>query len=533
MTDAPGPSVEENLHWDTAAAFTITGDTPWDILRAQLLWAIWYQRVEVAFREDNFHLGVILWQAWKNTIYCGMEAYKELFRHKRNEEKRQEIISCFQKVWTQSEIFGRMRGGNLKWNLTPHKDFLPEDLGAWNTPPIRIHRLSPSPDPEADFMARPDFPELIDAFIQGIHPQRQPNQTHQDNEASGSTPIAEPVPPGNEVTLEAPSTPPAAATQEVPQPAQGPRGSTSATSPHRNTRRPRSPDTQGHSRITEGNSSDLNREKENQLNIPVRKTSRQKRKCYRHKTPAAQSALCDISQRINTHNTTNNSHERETENTRDPPRSRAKRRCLFGPRKHHSHIPRLTSQEVRVSSPSRNTPSECSQGDVPHSPQNPHSLTHRSDPSVPGPPVNKEKTPPPQQQECPSVATYRVTLTLPQPSSRNPFDKYRGIPTPEPPPDPYRLIRRKLGLSEEAFEAHIEQDIEEMFQEIDNERRQALLETLPYEWPLTQADCRKLFRFGDPPSGSLRGVYRWAFDIEDEGSSTPHHNGDPPDQHPT
>lgn len=100
MTEPPGPNIEENLRWDTAAAFTITTDTPWDILRAQLLWAIWCHRVAIAYRDEHFHLGVILWQAWRNTIYCAIEAYKELFRHARNEEKRQELISCFQEVWT-------------------------------------------------------------------------------------------------------------------------------------------------------------------------------------------------------------------------------------------------------------------------------------------------------------------------------------------------------------------------------------------------------------------------------------------------
>ena len=95
MTDPPGPSIEEALRWDTAADFKVTLETPWDILRAQLLWAIWCQRVEIAFREDNFHLGAILWKAWRNIIYCAMEAYKELFRHVRNEEKRHELISCF------------------------------------------------------------------------------------------------------------------------------------------------------------------------------------------------------------------------------------------------------------------------------------------------------------------------------------------------------------------------------------------------------------------------------------------------------
>lgn len=79
MTDTPGPNIEEDLRWDTAVAFTITPDTPWDILRAQILWAIWCQRVNFAFRNEHFHLGVVLWHAWQNTIYCAMEAYKELF----------------------------------------------------------------------------------------------------------------------------------------------------------------------------------------------------------------------------------------------------------------------------------------------------------------------------------------------------------------------------------------------------------------------------------------------------------------------
>lgn len=122
-----GPSL------DTAIAFTITPDTPWDILRAQILWPIWCQRVDFAFKVEHFHLGVVLWHAWRNTIYCAMEAYKELFRHTRNEEKQQQLIACFSKDWTTSEIFGRLRGGEIKWNLTPHKEFLPLELGAWTS----------------------------------------------------------------------------------------------------------------------------------------------------------------------------------------------------------------------------------------------------------------------------------------------------------------------------------------------------------------------------------------------------------------
>ena len=129
-----------------------------------------------------------------------MEAYKELFRHKRNEEKRYELISCFQLVWTANNIFGRMREGDIRWHLTPPKEFLPEDLAAWTATPIRIHRTSPSPDVEADFAARSDFNQRVADSLQGIadsfHPQpqaegppnslfSQPSTSHQPHGQSG------------------------------------------------------------------------------------------------------------------------------------------------------------------------------------------------------------------------------------------------------------------------------------------------------------------------------------------------------------
>lgn len=165
MRDPPGPHVEEDLRWDTASAFSHNADTPWDILRAQLLWSIWCQKVVHTFRDEEFHLGVVLWHAWRNTIYCAMEAYKEIFRHKKNEEKRQEIITCFQQIWTTESMFGRLQGECIRWNVTPPQEFLPKELGAWTVPPIRINRLSPSPDIEADFVAMPDFPNLVDEFL--------------------------------------------------------------------------------------------------------------------------------------------------------------------------------------------------------------------------------------------------------------------------------------------------------------------------------------------------------------------------------
>ena len=176
MRDPPGPQIDEELRWDTASAFSLNMDTPWDILRAQLLWSIWCQRVAHTFRDEEFHLGVVLWHAWRNTVYCAMEAYKELFRHKRNEEKRHEVITCFQQIWTAENVFGRLQNNTIKWNISPPPEFLPKELGAWTIPPIRIHRLSPSPDLEAEFVARPNFTNLVDDFLRDVGNNWRPAQ---------------------------------------------------------------------------------------------------------------------------------------------------------------------------------------------------------------------------------------------------------------------------------------------------------------------------------------------------------------------
>lgn len=76
-------------------------------------------------------------------------------------------------------------------------------------------------------------------------------------------------------------------------------------------------------------------------------------------------------------------------------------------------------------------------------------------------------------------------------------------------------------MSETEFEERIAQDVDELLQEIEDERRQALLETLPYERILSKVDCRRLFNLGVPTSGSLLGVHRWAFENDETNSPLP------------
>ena len=78
-------------------------------------------------------------------------------------------------------------------------------------------------------------------------------------------------------------------------------------------------------------------------------------------------------------------------------------------------------------------------------------------------------------------------------------------------PFPYRLIAEKLGLTDAEFEDKITTDIDELLSEIEEERRQALLECLPFERVLTKADCHRIFSAPDAPqTGSTLGILRWA-----------------------
>jgi hypothetical protein len=91
-----------------------------------------------------------------------------IFCHKKNEENCQKFINYFQKICMNVNIFGKQSGVGIKWNLTLHPAFLPKNLGALIVPPIRIHRLFLSPDMEAEFIARTDFPNVVHNFVQNI-----------------------------------------------------------------------------------------------------------------------------------------------------------------------------------------------------------------------------------------------------------------------------------------------------------------------------------------------------------------------------
>ena len=100
--------------------------------------------------------------------------------------------ALFQKVWTTSNIFGWLSDAEIKWNLTPPKEFLPNEFGALNATPILINRLSPSPNVEAEFATLTNFPNMVNEIPQNAgcnwrHPPcskrgaREPHGTRNPN----------------------------------------------------------------------------------------------------------------------------------------------------------------------------------------------------------------------------------------------------------------------------------------------------------------------------------------------------------------
>ena len=451
--------------------------------------------------------------------------------HVRNEEKRQELISCFQEVWTQGGIFGRMREGDLKWNLTPHKEFLPVELGAWNSTPIRINRLSPSPDPEAEFTARADFSDLIDDFLNNINDHRaQPDdEAHSQGnpeELNNAQMVVIHAPNQAETTQGNTNANLYTGGQDALQPPYDPRNGESevVTASHQTnyTPLPRRESNQKRKASTLWDKENLAPTlrvatggpavaPDNQQ-IP---SSRNKRKCYKkrhtHRAPFSDLQSCELQEQpvsvpsyrredeqahmqATSHACESTQHKGKGEDKRTTqqhlPTSRTKRRCFFGPNKHRG--------KADNASPSLafDIPTTSQQNRLPT--QEP--ADHR---------------PPPQSSSVRSqVGRSRPTLTLPFHRYKSPLERRKDKTPQEPQPNPYRFIQRKLGLTETEFDNRLTQDIDELLQEIENERRLALLESLPCGRVLTKDDCKQLFPLSRPPtSGSLLGIYSWAHDL--------------------
>jgi hypothetical protein len=318
-----------------------------------------------------------------------MEAYKELFRHKRNEKKRREAISCFQAVWTQENIFGRLQGDKIKWNLTPHQSFLSKELGAWLVPPIRIIRRSPSPDLEAEFVAQPNLADHIDNFIQGIAANWGPPAQDDDTGVSHSASQSNQQDPDPKILNECSTkgTSPRATKAHFP--------STEICLHHLNCN-------------TERNGTTVRLAANSQNNEPLRKaTSRNKRKCKRGKKTQPEHAKTD--------SPSSPALRGEFVNIaleRLHPTSRSKRRCYFGPQTQRG---RSRSQPEQHEEQARSPPTRP-----------PHRRWDVTSHWLP-----EEAHVPPETEEL-SRFPARITLAPPTPTQRTPFDHYKAGPHPPP-----------------------------------------------------------------------------------------------------
>lgn len=112
----------------------------------------------------------------------------------------------------------------------------------------------------------------------------------------------------------------------------------------------------------------------------------------------------------------------------------------------------------------------------------------------------------------------RVTLTLPSLNVGRPFARYYGTVPEAPRPPANRFALRRLGITAEELDARVSREVDEALTEVCTElAMERLTANASPEAPriLTKEDLMAFFRAtGIPPPGPLRGVYRWAMDLE-------------------
>lgn len=110
-------------------------------------------------------------------------------------------------------------------------------------------------------------------------------------------------------------------------------------------------------------------------------------------------------------------------------------------------------------------------------------------------------------------APARVTLTLPAGPNRTPFDIYKASAAEAPKPNPKRFILRRLGLTEEEFDAKVAAEVDDLLRTYGHERQLEHLFASSSAAPrvLSKDDLWTLFHATEfPTSGSLLGAYWWA-----------------------
>lgn len=344
-------------------------------------------------------------------------------------------------------------------------------------PPIRIHRLSPSPDLDAEFTAQPDFQERVQAFLDEIgnnfplSPNRQPDP-----------PAMQPDPTGHQQ--------PEAAASPQRAPEGHPTGSPST--PNRQTTSPEVP-------IARAGRRPLF-----QLNPNL----------FRPRTNSA-SATQTISRSQNLppltgdENLTTTSSQRPSLAHSRGPKSRQKRKCTFGPKlkssadraqvspgpqrspspdaqyleallreidavcqtdqpstSHRAETSNAATAQVRRDTYRNPAARRCSRPKA-KCRFGPYSRARRQLPDAQAAESPAIPPPPDQQAHTPSAATLivpypdRVTLTPPTLRSHSPFARYYPTAPEAPRLNPNRFALARLGISEETLARRAAQEASE------------------------------------------------------------------------
>lgn len=112
--------------WGADKTFTINSNTPWDMLRTNLLWNIWTQKCNHNFREERFNLYSAMYKAWQTTIQIGMVAWYEVvkLRGKRNQQRQAQLEEVCSNIWTKGNIFSSKTHNAIQWKFTPDAVFI-------------------------------------------------------------------------------------------------------------------------------------------------------------------------------------------------------------------------------------------------------------------------------------------------------------------------------------------------------------------------------------------------------------------------
>jgi hypothetical protein len=86
------------FQWNSKGHTLIELDTLWYIVKINVLWFLWYQCCKYELNNENFHLEVTLLNAWRTTMFVGMEAKRDIYKYLRKPDKIASVKVKFKEI---------------------------------------------------------------------------------------------------------------------------------------------------------------------------------------------------------------------------------------------------------------------------------------------------------------------------------------------------------------------------------------------------------------------------------------------------